>query len=135
MSGIRFLDCSKSTINWKNGNDVIICWHDVIAKFLWCCRVPLVILMVQVSCQYHYWFWSYFFISNLIRNPAIGNNLVWVLSSICRLGGVRSAKFGMNISKENLLNAAKFQFHRFHRFWVNKGKPTGEGVKNTPHPD
>ena len=28
-SGIRLPDCSKLTVNWKNGNDFIIFWHDV----------------------------------------------------------------------------------------------------------
>ena len=32
-SGIRVQDCSKSTINRKSEDDVIICRHDVIVKF------------------------------------------------------------------------------------------------------
>ena len=33
MSRLRLLDCSKLTINWKNENDVTVCWHDVIVYF------------------------------------------------------------------------------------------------------
>ena len=36
-------------------------------------------------------------------------------------------KFGTNVSNRMLLNAAKFQGYSFYRFWVIKGKPTGEG--------
>ena len=32
---IRLPDCSKLAINWKNGNDVTICQHDVIEKTFW----------------------------------------------------------------------------------------------------
>ena len=34
-SGIWLLNCSKLAIDWKNGNDVIIFWHDVIVKLFW----------------------------------------------------------------------------------------------------
>ena len=33
-SGIQLLDSSKLAINWKNDNEVTICRHDVIVKFL-----------------------------------------------------------------------------------------------------
>ena len=33
-SGIQSLDCSKLAINWKNDNDITICWHEVILNFL-----------------------------------------------------------------------------------------------------
>ena len=32
--GILFPDCSKSTISWKNDNDLTIFQHDVIVNFL-----------------------------------------------------------------------------------------------------
>ena len=32
-SGIRLLDCSKSAVSQENGNDTIICWHEVISNF------------------------------------------------------------------------------------------------------
>ena len=32
-SGIRFSDCSKLAINWKNDNDITIFWHDVSVNF------------------------------------------------------------------------------------------------------
>ena len=34
-----------------------------------------------------------------------------------------------------LLNAAKCQGYGCYCFWVIKGKPTGGGIKLTPHPD
>ena len=53
--GSRSPDCSKVGINWKN--DITIFWHDFIVIFLmfphFSCQVQL---LVQVSCQYHYWF-------------------------------------------------------------------------------
>ena len=61
VSGIRPLDCSKLAKNLQNDNDVIIFRHDGNIKFfltLFCfsCQVQL---LVQVSCQYHHWFWNY----------------------------------------------------------------------------
>ena len=52
VSGIRRLDCSKLAKNPKNNND------DTIFLTLLCfsCQVQL---LVQVSCQYHHWFWNY----------------------------------------------------------------------------
>ena len=100
LSGIRLPDCSKLTINLKNGNDVTIFRHDVFVKFFWRCFVSL----VKFSC------WSKFhvninvsigsgvmiisFYKGLTRNPEIGNNPVWVLPNIWRLGRVRSTEFG-----------------------------------------
>ena len=42
--GIQLPDCFKLVINWKNDNDVTICWHDVIVKnfltlFCFSCQV------------------------------------------------------------------------------------------------
>ena len=42
-------------------------------------------------------------------------------------------KFGANVSNRILLNAAKFQGYSLYRFWVIKGRPTGE-VKYPPPP-
>ena len=46
-------------VNWKNGNDLTIFWHDVIFRFF---DVVLFLLSGLVtgprSCQYHHWFWS-----------------------------------------------------------------------------
>ena len=70
-----------------------------------------------------------FFNKGLTKNPEIGNTPVWVLPIIWRLGQVRDTKFGMNVSNKMLLNAAKYQGYSFYRFWVFKGKPTGEGDK------
>ena len=63
------------------------------------------------------------FCKKLTRNPKIGNTTVWVLSNIWRIGWVRDRKFGSNVSKEKLLNAANFQAFSSRYFWVIKGKP------------
>ena len=65
-----------------------------------------------------------FLYKGLTRNPEIGNNPVWVLPNICRLGWVRGTKFGTNVSNEIFPNAAKCQGYSFCLFWVIKGKLT-----------
>ena len=103
LSQIQLPDCSKLTIILKNGNDVTIFRHDVFVKFFWRCFVSL----VKFSC------WSKFhvninintgsgvmiisFYKGLTRNPEIGNNPVWVLPNIWRLGRVRSTEFGTEV--------------------------------------
>ena len=72
-----------------------------------------------------------FFYKGLTRNPEIGNNPVWVLPSIWRLGQVRDTKFGKNVSNKMLLNAAKHQGYSFYRFCVIKVKPTGGKITPT----
>ena len=62
--------------------------------------------------------WQFLLMKDLTRNPKIGNTRVWVLSNFWRPGQVRDTKFGMNVSNEYLLNAAKFQVHSFYSFWV-----------------
>ena len=54
-------NCSKLAINWENNNDLIIFRHDVIVNFFLTgfCFPCQVYMLVQVSCQYYYWFWSY----------------------------------------------------------------------------
>ena len=122
MSPEWLSDCSKLAVNWKNGNGVIIFWHDVTVKFFWGCSVSLV----------KFSYWSKFhvniisgsgvmtisFYKGLTRNPEIGNIPVWVLLNIWRLGRVRNIKFGTNVSNKMLLNAAKYQGYSFYRFWV-----------------
>ena len=73
------------------------------------------------------------FYRGLTRNPEIGNNPVWVLFNIWRMGWVRNTKFGTNVSNEILLNPEKYWDYIFYPFWVNKGKPTG-GNKIIPSP-
>ena len=131
MSGIRPSVCSKLAENPKNDNDVTIFRQDVNVKFLWRCFVSLV--------KFSYWskfhvniitgsgIMTIFFYKGLTRNLEIGNTPVWVLPNIWRLGRVMDTKFGTNVSNRMLLNAAKFQGYSFYRFWVIKGKPTGEG--------
>ena len=137
VSGIRSPDCSKLAKNPKNDNDVTISQHDVFVKFFWPGFVSLV--------KFSYWskfhvniitgsgIMTIFFCKRLTRNPEIGNTSVWVLPNIWRLGRVMVTKFGTNASNRILLNAAKFQGCSFYRFWVIKGKPTGDKI--TPHPD
>ena len=135
MSGIRSPDCSKLAKNLKNYNDVTISRHDVFVKFFWPGFVSLV--------KFSYWsnfhvkiitgsgIMTIFFYKRLTRNPEIGNTSVWVLPNIWRLGRVIVTKFGTNASNRISLNAAKFQGYRFYRFWVIKGKPTGDKITPT----
>ena len=65
-----------------------------------------------------------YFCKGLTRNSGIGNNPVWVLPNIWRLGWVRITKFGTNLSDKMLLNAAKCQGYSFNCLFI-KGQPTG----------
>ena len=135
MPGFRLPDCSKLALNWKDGNDVTICRHDVIFNLFWC-----IVSLVRFS----YWskfhvniitgsgVMTAFFYRGLTRNPEIRNTPVWVLPNIWRLERVRDTKFGTNVSAEMLLNAAKCQGYSLYRFWVIKGNQ--QGSKITPPP-
>ena len=124
VSGIRLLDCSKLAKNPVNSNGVtnnngVTIFPHVIVIFFWRCFVSLV--------KFNYWSKFYvniitvsgiitiFFCKRLMRNPEIGNNPVWVLPNIWRLGRVMDIKFVTNVSNTNrmLLNAAKFQGYSF----------------------
>ena len=99
-------------------------------KFLWGCFVSFL----------KFSYWSKFhvniiagsgvmtisFYKGLSRNPEFGNTPIRVLSNVWRLGWVRNTKFDTNVSNQMLLNAAKCQGYSFYRFWVIKGKPTGD---------
>ena len=98
-------------------------------SFFWTCLVSLI--------KFSYWskfhvnvvigseVITIYFYKVLTRNLEIGNTPVWVLSNIWRLGGhVRDTKFGTNVSKKKLLNAAKCQGCSFYRLWVIKVKPS-----------
>ena len=113
-SGIRFLDYSKLAKNCKIDSDVIIFRHDVIVNFfgIFCLSCELQ-LLVQVSCQYHHWFWSY---DNLLLQGIDQKSGNRKLFNIWRLGKVRNNKFCKGISNEMLLNAAKCQSYSFYRF-------------------
>ena len=136
MFGIRLPNCSKLTKNWKNDNDVTICWHDVIVTFFW--RYFIVLM------KFSYWFkfhvniitgsgvMTVFFYKGLTRNLEIGNTPVWVLPNIQRLGQVGDTKCGANVSKNILLNFEKCQGYSFYSFWVIRWNPTG-GELNYPH--
>ena len=61
VSGIRPRDCSKLAKNRKNDNDVTYFRDDVNVTFFgrfFCFSCQFQVL-VQVSCQYHHWFWNY----------------------------------------------------------------------------
>ena len=76
-----------------------------------------------------------FLYKGLTRNLEIGNTPVGVLLNIWRMGRVGGTKFDMNVSNKILLNAAKWQGYSFYRFWVTKGKPTGEVKLPPTHPE
>ena len=133
---IQLPDCSKLATNWKNDNDVIICWHVVIVKFFWCCLASLISFsyfskfhenIITVSGVM-----TIFFYKGFTRNPEIENTPVWFLPNIWRLRQVRDTKFATNVSNEMLLNAAKCQAYSFYGFWFIKGNPTGEGGVKLP---
>ena len=118
ISWIRFPDCSKLAVNWKNDKDVRICWHEVIVGFF-CCLISLTsslvigrgftslsLLVLELR--------KFWFIRDLTGNWKYP---VWVLSNIWRLGRVSDTKFDMNASYEKLLNAIKCQVYCFYRFW------------------
>ena len=137
-SGIRLPDCSKLARNWKNDNDVTVFWYDVIISFFTRCFVSIV--------KFSHWskfhvniitgseVITIFFYKGLNRNLEIGNTLFWVLPNIWRLLQVTDTKFDKNVSNKMLLNATKRQGNSFYRFWVIKGKPTGERGNYPPPP-
>ena len=55
VSGIRSPDCSKLAKNPKNETNVTF-FQIFLTLFCFSCQVQL---LVQVSCQYHHWFWNY----------------------------------------------------------------------------
>ena len=71
-----------------------------------------------------------------LKSQIIGNIPIWVLPNNWRLKQVRNTKFGTNVSKKMLLNAAKCQGYTFYHFWVIMGKPTVESkITLPPFPD
>ena len=108
-------------------------WHCQIFQMLQCffCQVQL---LVQVSCQYHDWFWSYdnFYLWRIDKRSRNQKYHLLSLPSIWRLGWVRNTKFGTNVSNKMLLNDAKCQGYNFC-FWFIQGNPTG-GIKLPPPP-
>ena len=80
-------------------------------------------------------FRTIYFYKGLTNNLEIGNNPVWGLPNIWRLGWVSNTKFGTNVSNKILLNAAKHQGCSFYRFWVIKWKPIeARGVEGKTKP-
>ena len=122
----------RIAINWKQDNDVTICWHDIIINFTWCCHVSLI----------NFSHWSKFHVNiitgsgvmtisiykALTRNLEIGipppefcpNSGDWG-----ELGIPHSARMSLIKCYWMLQNV---RVNSFYRFWVIKGKPTwGEG--------
>ena len=84
-SRIPLLDYSKLAINWKNDNDVKICWNDVIIEFFWRCFVFLKFSYwskIHVNIITDSWVMTTYFCKGLTRNLEIGNTPVWVLPNI-----------------------------------------------------
>ena len=129
MSGIRLLDCSKLTMNWKNDNNVTAHQHDVIVKLF---DITLFFLSSLVTGP------SFMSISSLVLElwkfsfirdgPEIWKSEI-LLSEFCQIFGDWGELPSLRIP-----NAAKVQGYNFYLFWVIKGKPTGEGSKITPSP-
>ena len=103
-------------------------------QFFWLCFVSLIRFSYWSKCHVNIILelWQFSFHKGLTRNQEIRKTLVWVLPNIWILGQVMDTKFGVNVSNDMLLNAAKFQGFSFYRCDV-KGKPIGGG-KITPHP-
>ena len=112
-SEIRILDCSRLVINQKNYNDVTIYWHDVIVNFFW--RYFFSLIKFSYWSKFHVniitgsGVMTIYFYKEMTRNLEIGNTLVWVLHNIWKLGRLMDSKFGRNVPKKMLLNAAKCQ--------------------------
>ena len=136
MPGIQVSNCSKSTINQKNNNDIIICWHNVIHKLFWRSVSLQVQLLVQVSCQYHYWFWKYdnFCLKGIwpeIRKSEISPSQFCLISR--DLGElVIPTLLWMSLIKSYVM-LQNPRLYSFYCFWVIKAKPTGAWGENTPH--
>ena len=116
-SGIQLPDHSKLAVNWKNDNDVIIFWHDVIAKFFWRCFAFLA--KFNYKSKFH-----------VNINTGSGVMRIFFYKGLTRNREIRNTP----VSNKMLLNAAKCKGYSFYRFWVIKGKPTGEGGQNYPQP-
>ena len=134
MSRIQPPDCSKLAKTPRNDNDVTIFWHDINIKFFW--RFASLV-------KFSYWskfhvniitgsgvmtisFYKGFFITE-IRRSKIPPSDFYSISGDWGEQGIPSL-----VSNKVLLNAAKCQGYSFYRFWVIKGKPTGE--VNLPNP-
>ena len=129
MSGIQLLDCSKMTINWKNDTDIRICRHEVITKFF---NVALFLLSSLVSGP------SFMSVSSLVLElwqfsfirdwPEIRKSDI-PLSEFCQISrdwgelGIPNLTQVSLIKRLWLLQNARVTFYRF---WVIRGKPTGE---------
>ena len=63
----------------------------------------------------------------LNRNSVIGITPVWILPNIWRLAQVKNSRLGANVSNDMFLIDGKCQAYSFYRFWIIKGKLTGDG--------
>ena len=133
-SGVRIPDCSKLSINWKMTMTSLFgdkmsssrChrwrWRVSLLRFSYCCKFQVNIITGSGVMAVFY--------KGLARNLEIENTIAWVLFNIWRLGWVRVAKFGSNVSNEKLINAANCQVYSFYWFWVIKGKPRTMGRRS-----
>ena len=96
-------------------------------------------LVVQISCQYHHWFWSYdnFFIRDW---PEIQKFEI-PLPGFCPIPGDWREVEIPSLARMSLIKfywiLQNARVTAFYRFWVIKGKPKGQkagGGKITPPP-
>ena len=131
MSNIRLLNCSKLVINRKNNNDATFCCYDALLKDFWRCFVSF--FKINYWFKFHVWYRSGLGLSCLVLELCKFSFIkdwpefrisqytpVQVFFNIWRLGWVRDTKFGTNVSKEILLNAAKRHRYSLYYFWVIK---------------
>ena len=83
--------------------------------------------LLQIGHELEKWQWHHniitgsgvmriFFCKRLTRNLGVENTPVCVLLNIWRLGQARNTNFGMYVSNEMILNAAKWQGYSLYRF-------------------
>ena len=136
MPGIQVSNCSKSTINQKNNNDVIICWLDVIHKlFLTKCFSSSSVIgpsFMSISLLVP-GIWQFLFERYLTRNPEseISPSQFCLISR--DLGElVIPTLLWMSLIKIYVI-LQNPRLYSFYCFWVIKTKPTAAWGKNTPH--
>ena len=100
-----FTSCAQSTINWKNDNDVIFCWHDAIIECFWRWRVSLVKLSYwlnfNVSIIAGSWIMKLVY-KRLTINPEIGSTPP---SEFCPISGDRGKLGVPNLAGMSLMKS------------------------------
>ena len=104
---MRFLDCFKLVLSWKNDHGVRIFRHDVIIIFFWLCFFSRIKFSYRSKFNINIITGSgittILFCKGLTRNPEMGNSPVWILPNIWRLGKVMDTKYGLSVSHRMLL--------------------------------